>query len=125
MCFTKGQWLHIKTTSSPAASFKSSNETSFPWGSGSRKDGAFVPRGVIVEGVSGMEGSSVVPEIAAPKYDPGSRMQHGRECDVEQVRSAPGVRSVNWQPACQLLIRLHSKRTIRPSSTALLNLKGS
>src|SRR2546427_10275139 len=50
MCFTYGQWLHMKITSRPAEARRSSLETVFPETvSRNRKSGALVPRGNIVE----------------------------------------------------------------------------
>src|SRR5215471_14146140 len=49
MCFTYGQWLHMKITTNAGAFFKSLRETVFPLVSGSPKSGARVPSGNIVE----------------------------------------------------------------------------
>ncbi len=49
MCFTYGQWLHIKTTSSAGAPLKSASETFLPVVSGRLKSGAGVPSSSMVE----------------------------------------------------------------------------
>src|SRR5262245_47231305 len=48
MCTTKGQWLHMKTTTRAGLPAKSSRDTVLPWTFGSEKGGAFVPSGNIV-----------------------------------------------------------------------------
>src|ERR1041385_8022474 len=52
-CWTNGQWLQMKATSSAGAASKSDSATSLPPAvvSGSRKSGACVPRLSIVDGV--------------------------------------------------------------------------
>src|ERR1041384_135554 len=54
-CFTNGQCLQMKATSSALPPFTSASLTVFPSKSGSENDGSGVPRSSMVDGVSGME----------------------------------------------------------------------
>jgi len=56
ICFTYGQWLQMNSTNKTGAVLKSSIDIVRPSVSGRRNGGAFVPRGIIVEGVSTMTG---------------------------------------------------------------------
>src|SRR5436190_11281748 len=59
MCFTNGQCLQMKATSSALLLLKSAFDTILPVKSGSENGGSCVPRSSIVDGVSGMEAPRV------------------------------------------------------------------
>ena len=51
-CFTNGQWLEMKATTTPCSPSRSAKETFKPSVSESWKSGAGVPKGNMVEGVA-------------------------------------------------------------------------
>src|SRR5215208_8088131 len=86
MCFTNGQCLQMKATSTALLPVTSASETVLPLKSGSENDGSDVPRSSMVDGVSGIG----TPRMRNPDYIVSVFPR--RDCRGPRHESAPTSR---------------------------------